>query len=433
MTAATGRTIDMGTAYTLKKPNYIAALTEVGRGTPMGELLRRYWHPVGLPRDAGATPQPVRVLGEDLILFRDGQGRPGLVHRALLPPRHHALLRPGRGARHPLLLPRLAVRRRRPLPRPAVRARAAASIASASASPGIRSRSATAWSSPTWARRRRSRCCRATSASRRSDEGEIDRGRRHQHRRRRRRRSSPATGCSTGRTWSTPSTCRSCTASFSGTQFVPQMGIMPKVRVGVRPSAACKRLAAQARRRPASCTASPRRRCRRCAWCRTRASAVRPGRVASAGCCRSTTRTSASTSPGGCKREGRARPDALEDERQVLVGADARRSTSEFPGDYEAQIGQGPITLHSEEHLATSDQGVVMVAPHAGSASSMPSPTASDPAGVSFDPERAAGACSRPATTSSTRRSKRRRALNADAASNPSPFSGGWSAKPSGW
>jgi len=31
------------------------------------------------------------------------------------------------------------------------------------------------------------------------------------------------------------------------------------------------------------------------------------------------------------------------------------------PGDWEAQVGQGPITFHSEEHLETSDKGVVMV------------------------------------------------------------------------
>jgi phenylpropionate dioxygenase-like ring-hydroxylating dioxygenase large terminal subunit len=46
----------------------------------MGELLRRYWHPIGLSADAAATPRKVRVLGEDLILFRDGAGRPGLVY-----------------------------------------------------------------------------------------------------------------------------------------------------------------------------------------------------------------------------------------------------------------------------------------------------------------------------------------------------------------
>lgn len=32
-----------------------------------------------------------------------------------------------------------------------------------------------------------------------------------------------------------------------------------------------------------------------------------------------------------------------------------------FPGDWEAQRSQGPITLHSEEHLATSDRGVRML------------------------------------------------------------------------
>jgi nitrite reductase/ring-hydroxylating ferredoxin subunit len=71
---------DEGTAYGLAPATHDRALTEVGAGTPMGELLRRYWHPVGLAKDAKAEPHPVRVLGEDLILFRDGQGRPGLLH-----------------------------------------------------------------------------------------------------------------------------------------------------------------------------------------------------------------------------------------------------------------------------------------------------------------------------------------------------------------
>jgi phenylpropionate dioxygenase-like ring-hydroxylating dioxygenase large terminal subunit len=71
---------DTGSAYLRKQPTYNARLTEVGRGTPMGELLRRYWHPVGLGDDAGATPRPVKLLGEELILFRDGKDRPGLVY-----------------------------------------------------------------------------------------------------------------------------------------------------------------------------------------------------------------------------------------------------------------------------------------------------------------------------------------------------------------
>lgn len=71
---------DTGTAYGLPAPTYKAELAEVGPGTPMGELLRRYWHPIGLTSDASDTPRKVRVLGEDLILFRDKTGRPGLVH-----------------------------------------------------------------------------------------------------------------------------------------------------------------------------------------------------------------------------------------------------------------------------------------------------------------------------------------------------------------
>ena len=69
-----------GSAYHLKTPSYNARLTEVGRGTPMGELLRRYWHPVGMAADATATPRIVKVLDEELILFRDGAGRAGLVY-----------------------------------------------------------------------------------------------------------------------------------------------------------------------------------------------------------------------------------------------------------------------------------------------------------------------------------------------------------------
>src|ERR1700680_3429074 len=74
-----GKSRDIGSAYHRSDPRHIAELTEVGRGTPMGELMRRYWHPVGLASHATATPRDVRVLGEDLILFRDGRGRAGLA------------------------------------------------------------------------------------------------------------------------------------------------------------------------------------------------------------------------------------------------------------------------------------------------------------------------------------------------------------------
>ena len=56
-------------------------MTEVGRGTPMGELQRRYWLPFGLSRELAevdGAPIRVRILGEDLVAFRDTTGAIGL-------------------------------------------------------------------------------------------------------------------------------------------------------------------------------------------------------------------------------------------------------------------------------------------------------------------------------------------------------------------
>ena len=58
-----------------------AELTHTGPGTPCGEYLRRYWQPVAMSEELGELPRVARVLGEDLVLFRDGSGRPGLLHR----------------------------------------------------------------------------------------------------------------------------------------------------------------------------------------------------------------------------------------------------------------------------------------------------------------------------------------------------------------
>ena len=53
-------------------------LTRVGPGTRMGNLLRRYWHPVAARSTMeGAWTKRVRLLGEDLVLFRDRSGRFG--------------------------------------------------------------------------------------------------------------------------------------------------------------------------------------------------------------------------------------------------------------------------------------------------------------------------------------------------------------------
>jgi nitrite reductase/ring-hydroxylating ferredoxin subunit len=56
-------------------------LTRVGPGTPCGEYLRRYWHPFMLASELKDLPVATRLLGEDLVVFRDGSGRLGLLHR----------------------------------------------------------------------------------------------------------------------------------------------------------------------------------------------------------------------------------------------------------------------------------------------------------------------------------------------------------------
>jgi len=54
-------------------------ITHVGPGTPCGEMMRRYWHPIGLSAELKGRPLRRRLLGEDLVVFRDDQGRLGLL------------------------------------------------------------------------------------------------------------------------------------------------------------------------------------------------------------------------------------------------------------------------------------------------------------------------------------------------------------------
>ena len=64
-----------------QRPQENAELTHVEFGTPMGELMRRYWQPFCLSDELNDLPKAIRILGEDLVAFRDGQGRTGLVDR----------------------------------------------------------------------------------------------------------------------------------------------------------------------------------------------------------------------------------------------------------------------------------------------------------------------------------------------------------------
>ena len=56
-------------------------ITRVGPGTPMGNLMRRYWIPAAISTEleADAAPLRVKLLGEDLVAFRDTEGRVGLL------------------------------------------------------------------------------------------------------------------------------------------------------------------------------------------------------------------------------------------------------------------------------------------------------------------------------------------------------------------
>ena len=201
--------------------------------------------------------------------------------------------------------------------------------------------------------------------------------------------SFPATGCSISRTWSIPTTCRCCTARSAAPQFTNMMASMPEVKFETSPRGVTVRsirkqddgkvfyrVTEAALPTLARGAQSARR-------------AIRPRRVD-----RLDAADRRHLVPHLCRRPRQAfrrhRPHALEVQRQVLVGHDAKREHQQFPGDYEAQVGQGPITIHSEEHFGQSDRGILMIrrmlseqleAMEAGR----------DPIGVSFDPQARAG------------------------------------------
>jgi 5,5'-dehydrodivanillate O-demethylase len=55
-------------------------LTRVGPSTAMGNLFRRYWHPVAPSAQLHEKPvKPVRLLGEDYVVFRDQNGQLGFM------------------------------------------------------------------------------------------------------------------------------------------------------------------------------------------------------------------------------------------------------------------------------------------------------------------------------------------------------------------
>jgi len=347
-----------GSAYRLAPPRHNAKLTEVGKGTPMGEVLRRYWHPVGLSSHAGATPRKVRILGEDLVLFRDGAGRAGLVHARcahrgttlyygrveergirccyhgwLYDVEGHCLDQPcepegGTKHRHTVRQPWYPVEERYglvfafmgpPDRRPVLpRYDALEELASGE-------------------------CLEADDTSIGSGGGVI----------------VPCNWLQHYENLMDPYHVPILHGSFSGNQFVPMMGVMPDVRFEATPrgtKATSVRThedgkvfhrVTEAVLPTLRVVPSPRLRTF--------------GKVESIGWVVPIDDTSFRiytagrvTAPGqlGSQRSrmnGKAWAELGEEEHR------------QFPGDWEAQVGQGPITAHSEEHLRTSDRGIAML------------------------------------------------------------------------
>jgi len=63
----------------LPKSDETISLTDPG--TSCGEYLRRYWHPVALTSEVSTTPFQIRILGEDLVIFKTTENKIGLVHK----------------------------------------------------------------------------------------------------------------------------------------------------------------------------------------------------------------------------------------------------------------------------------------------------------------------------------------------------------------
>ena len=63
-------------------PEIDEGLAKTNAKTSCGEFLRRYWHPVALTSEVSEIPREIRILGEDLVIFKTTKGNIGLVHKA---------------------------------------------------------------------------------------------------------------------------------------------------------------------------------------------------------------------------------------------------------------------------------------------------------------------------------------------------------------
>jgi phenylpropionate dioxygenase-like ring-hydroxylating dioxygenase large terminal subunit len=68
-----------GAYHHRERPPEDTELTQVGPGTPCGEYLRRFWHPIITSQEVQDLPRRLRIMGEDLVAFRDKSGAVGLL------------------------------------------------------------------------------------------------------------------------------------------------------------------------------------------------------------------------------------------------------------------------------------------------------------------------------------------------------------------
>ena len=77
----TAKNAPYGGYYKRDVPPEDPELTHTDPGTPMGEYMRRFWQPVCLSEELTDVPKAIRILGEDLVAFRDRSSRIGVLHR----------------------------------------------------------------------------------------------------------------------------------------------------------------------------------------------------------------------------------------------------------------------------------------------------------------------------------------------------------------
>lgn len=80
LAAAGGARLPYSGYYSSAVPGHDPELTETGPRTRMGEYMRAFWHPVCMSIELTDTPRYLKILGEELVAFRDGEGRVGVLH-----------------------------------------------------------------------------------------------------------------------------------------------------------------------------------------------------------------------------------------------------------------------------------------------------------------------------------------------------------------